>query len=98
MASRVVESELDFGCHLGPLFRLERFFTLQMQHQRVCKGVREGADAGVEHLNRAVIALTGDIDAVFGSFQLFLQIEEILIGLQVGIFFDNHHQPRQCAG
>ena len=48
--------------------------------------------------HRLDIVAAGDRDAVFGAFELRLQRQEILVGLQVGIVLDHREQPRQRAG
>ncbi len=93
-----VASEFDFGCFLGTALRLKILLAIQMEQEAVRDTVRELADSAIEQFNGFVIALAGDIDAIFRSFQLILQIEEILVGFQVGIALHHDHQARLCGG
>ena len=42
-----------------------------------------------------IVSLAGHVDPVLGALELVLQIEKILVGLEVGVALDDHHQPRQ---
>ncbi len=90
--------KLDLRCLLGSGLRLEWLFAFQVQQEIVRQVVGKGADGGIEDLHRLIIALAGDVDAVFRSFQLMLQIEKILVGFQVGIAFGHHQQAGQGTG
>ena len=52
---------------------------------------------GVELLHRLDVAVARHGDAVLGAFELRLQVAEILVGLQLRIALDDHHQARQRA-
>ena len=53
---------------------------------------REAADIGVVSLCSIVEVFACYVDTVFRSFQLGLQLKEVLIGLQVGIVFRDSQQ------
>ena len=56
------------------------------------------AHRGVIGLHRFNVAVARHGDAVFRAFQLFLQFQEIGVGLQFWVFLHHHHQFRQGAG
>ena len=81
------KSEFDFGRvdhRVVPLRRLEivagRESEFAGEH-----GAGELANPHVVDFHAVVVALAGDLDAVFGSGELVLQAEEVLVGLQFGI-------------
>ena len=45
-----------------------------------------------------VESLAGYRNAVFSAFQLALQLQEILVGFQVGVTFGDDHQASQSLG
>src|SRR5208337_426411 len=59
--------------------------------------IREKTDVGVVILDGLVIAAALDGDAVFGSGQLVLKGQEVLIGFEIGIVLDDGQQPAQGA-
>ncbi|KAG0946479.1 hypothetical protein G6F31_014320 [Rhizopus arrhizus] len=59
--------------------------------------LRERADVGVVVLHLLDVTATCDGDPVLGTFQLRLQVAEVLVGLQLRIVFGDHQQPRQRA-
>ena len=59
---------------------------------------REGAQREVVIAHGVDVVAAGHRDAVLGAFQLRLQGEEVLVGLQVGIVLDDSEQARQRAG
>ena len=55
----------------------------------------EAADGGVELAGRVVEVLACHVDAVLRAFQLGLQLQEVLVGLQVGIVLGDGQQFAQ---
>jgi hypothetical protein len=49
-------------------------------------------------LNGSDVIAPGHGDAIFGSFQLRLQRQEVLIGLEIGIAFADRKQPPKRTG
>ena len=58
----------------------------------------EAADGGVELAGRVVEVLACHVDAVLRAFQLGLQLQEVLVGLQVGIVLGDGQQFAQSRG
>ena len=52
----------------------------------------EAADCRIKILRRIVEVGTCHVDAVFRTFQLGLELQEVLVGFQVGIVFGNGEQ------
>ena len=80
------------------LFRLESLAARQLEHELVGQVVGEGADGGVEDPHCLVVPNPGHVDPVFRAFELVLEIEEVLIGLEVGIALNHHHQTGEGGG
>ena len=59
---------------------------------------RKAADIAVVILHRLDVAVACHGDAVFGAFELRLQVLEQAIGFQVRVIFRHRHQTRQRAG
>src|SRR5688572_16987365 len=70
-----------------------RLFLVAEQHRRQIG--RELAHGRVVFLDRLDIAVTRDRDAVFGTFQLGLQVAEVGIRLELRIVLRHHQEPRQ---
>src|SRR2546428_1388959 len=69
---------------------------LRLEPGEVRHQIRRELDyGGIELLRHLVVSAAFDGDAVFGSFQLRLQLEEILIRLQFGIALNDDEQSRQ---
>jgi hypothetical protein len=58
---------------------------------------RELPDVGVVVLHRADVTLALDGDAVLGAFQLRLQLQEVLVGLELRIVLADHQQAPDRA-
>lgn len=52
-------------------------------------------DGGVVASGGFVEVIAGGSDAVFGAFQLGLEIDEILVGLEIGIVFRDDKEARE---
>ena len=63
-----------------------------MQHQIVRQTVGELAYGGIKNTDSIVIALPGDINPIFSSLKLVLEIKEILIRLEVRLSFHYYHK------
>ena len=76
--------ELYFRCLFRTFgsFKVSAFLKAEQSGKDI---LGEAADAGIEFLRRVVEVGTCHVDAVFGTFQLGLQFQEILVGLQLGI-------------
>ena len=72
--------------------------SLPVNQKRRPQHRREGPQRRVVLAHRLDIVAAGDRDAVFGAFELRLQRQEILVGLEVRIVLDDGQQPRQRAG
>ena len=59
--------------------------------------VRKKSDVRVVVLNRVVVALALNGDAVFSARQFVLQTEEVFIRFQLRIVFDDEEQPSESA-
>ena len=88
-------SELHFGCGPSAFVGSEGLLAAQVEQQRIGQRIGEAPDGRVEILHRLVVTDPGDIDPVFGSFQLVLEIEEVLIGLEVGLVLGHGNQSGQ---
>src|SRR5436190_7053693 len=81
---RAQSSELHVGRLARPFFRLE-VLPLGVLHRAGQHDGRERLDLRVIRQYRVVVELPRVGDPPFGGAQLFLQREEVLIGLQVGV-------------
>jgi len=79
-------------CFLRARFGLEDLFRRKMEQQTVCQTIGKYPDGRVEFLHRFVIAGTGNIYPVLRAFELVLEIKEVLVCFEVGIFFNNDHE------
>ena len=79
---------------LGRLGDLEVFRPFGMG-EGVDDAAHRPADGGVERLDCIVVALPLDGDAVLGAFQLVLELEEALVGLEHRIILLQHEQPAE---
>jgi hypothetical protein len=61
------------------------------------EAVGELADVGVIGLDGVVVVFAGDGDAIFGAGEFVLQAEEILVGLELGIVFDDGEEAADGA-
>lgn len=59
---------------------------------------QEGLDRGGVLADCAVVVLPGEADLALGRGQLLLQLEDVLVGLQVGVVLDQRDQLAQGAG
>ena len=62
------------------------------------EGAGELADRPVEGLDVLVVALAGDLDAVFGTGEFVLETEEAFVRLQFGIVFRDGEQAAESGG
>ena len=58
----------------------------------------ENFAVGVVGHDRVVVGLPGEGDFIFRGGQFLGELHHVLVGLQVGIGFGNHHQPAEGAG
>jgi hypothetical protein len=80
----------------GLVLHLERRLHVIAEHHRgEIRG--ELAHRDVVILHGVDVAIAGDGDAVFGAFELRLEIAEVRIGLEVRIALDDDHEARQRA-
>ena len=61
------------------------------------EGAGELADRPVEGLDVLVVALAGDLDAVFGTGEFVLETEEAFVRLQFGVVFRDGEQAAETA-
>ena len=73
------DSELYLRRFLRSRIGLERLFRLEVEKHLVRQTVRKNTDRRVEFLDCLVIPLPGNIDPVFRSFELILEIPEVLV-------------------
>lgn len=88
--------ELYFRGFLAAFFCFEIRTLLKSEHAGN-DVLRETADAGVVFASCFVEFPAFHADAVFGSFQLCLQLLKILVGFQVWIIFRDGKQTAQCT-
>src|SRR3954447_822973 len=93
----VEKSELDLGNLGRALLGLEVFALLEVEHAR--DEVRwEGLNLRVELLHAVVVELPRVRNAILGRGQLFLQIQEVLIRLEVGVVLRQREPLAQGTG
>ena len=61
------------------------------------EAVGELEDVGVIGLDGVVVILAGDGDAVFGAGEFVLQAEEIFVGFELGVVFDDGEEAAERA-
>src|SRR5688572_16486732 len=92
-----LETELDVRSLAAARSALEVSLRFESAHARH-HARREAADGGVVRGGHLVEALALHGDAVLGSFELRLQLQEIPVRLQIGILLDDDEQSRKSAG
>ena len=80
----------------GAGFGLELIHLVKSEHTSK-KVLGERTDDNVIILNDFVEAVAGLVDAILGTFELYLQVAEVLVGLQVGIVLLNSNQTAECT-
>ena len=90
-------SEFHRRCRLRSGLSLEigALFEAEQSGQDV---LGEAADGGIELAGRVIEVLACHVDAVLRTFQLGLQFQEVLVGLQVGIVLGDGQQFAQSRG
>src|SRR5690606_9782039 len=91
MSSR---SKLHFGSLVGPRFSSKVAFLLEAKNARG-NIVGEPPYRRIILLGRFVECAALGADAVFGTLQLRLQFEEVLVGLQFRVTLNTHQQAPQ---
>src|SRR5450755_277263 len=89
--------ELDFGGLAGAFGGLEVGFVAMEAGPAGEEAVGEQADVGVVGLDRIVVALAFDGDAIFGAGQFVLQAQEIFVGFELRVVFHYDEQAAQGA-
>ncbi len=91
-------AELDLrGVALGGVFDLEELGILEAKHSGKDDG-RKGLTFGVINHHTVVEGLAGERDFVLRGSKFFAELGHVLVGLQVGISFGNHHELGERPG
>src|SRR5688572_21180221 len=94
--SSLAEADLRRTRNLG--FVLDRERRLRVVAEDFRRQVaRKAAYRDVVALHGFDVAVTRDCDTVFRALELRLQIAKVRIGFELGIAFDDDHEPRQGA-
>ena len=89
--------EFDFRSFLAAFFSFEVRFSVEAEDAGD-DVVWEFADIGVVVLSDFVELFALDGNSVLGAFQLALEVEEVLVGFEVGVcFFDGHETAERAA-
>ena len=95
-SSVLIELNLG-GAALSGVFDLEELGILKAKHSGEDHG-REGLTFRVIDHHAVVEGLTREGDFVFRSGEFFRKLGHVLIGLQIGIGFGDHHELGECTG
>ena len=92
--SDILDLELHLGCVLCTCLSLELIHGVEAEDASE-DILWELADDDIVLLYHFVELVAGLVNAVLGAFQLYLQVAEVLVGLQVGLVFLNGNQASE---